>query len=469
MSLPASTSWWWDDALRTETDARPCLPLLGQKTVDVAVVGGGFTGLWTALALKERRPSLSVALIEASECGSGASGKNGGKVHGYWASLGGMARLLGDDAALEVAQAGTRAQDAIRAFSTRPGTDVWWRESGNIRVSAAPGQDAKLAGYVSEAQRLGVPDTVMALSPAQVQSHCQSPAFRAGLYLPEGANVHPARLARALRAEALAQGVTIYENTPMTGLDRDTPNLLHTPLGSLVARDVILATNAALGSDPYIAPHLCILSSFALMTDPAGEALESIWPGSEGIADLRMFLHYFRKTRDGRVLMGSGSGPIGYGGRTDDHALRFDAASAARAESGLRRLLPALAGIGLAQVWGGAIDVSSDRLPFFGTFPGTRVHFGCGYSGHGVNATYIGGRCLSAIALDIRDEWSTLPLCTRTLPTLPPEPFRTVGGRAIRWGIIRCEEADERKQTAPLAAQALAALPTLFGMKIGTR
>ena len=135
----------------------------------------------------------------------------------------------------------------------------------------------------------------------------------------------------------------------------------------------------------------------------------------------------------------------------------------------MRRLLPALAGIGLAQVWGGAIDVSSDRLPFFGTFPGTRVHFGCGYSGHGVNATYIGGRCLSAIALDIRDEWSTLPLCTRTLPTLPPEPFRTVGGRAIRWGIIRCEEADERKQTAPLAAQALAALPTLFGMKIGTR
>jgi glycine/D-amino acid oxidase-like deaminating enzyme len=205
------------------------------------------------------------------------------------------------------------------------------------------------------------------------------------------------------------------------------------------------------------------------MTEAAPSLLAKVWPSEEGISDLRMFVHYFRKTPDGRVLMGSGSGPILHGGNLARRKLTHDRASAGRAAAGLRRLLPGLAGVPVAKTWGGAIDVASDRLPYFGTLPGTRVHFGCGYSGHGVNATYIGGQCLASLVLGQKDEWSTLPLCTRARATLPPEPFRYLGGNAIRWGIMNCEKAEEEGREGSGAARALAALPRALGMRIGTR
>jgi hypothetical protein len=113
--------------------------------------------------------------------------------------------------------------------------------------------------------------------------------------------------------------------------------------------------------------------------------------------------------------------------------------------------------------------VSSDRLPFIRTQLGTRVHYACGFSGHGVNPTYIAGQCLASLVLGVRDEWSTLPLCTRRLPSLPPEPFRYIGARAIRWGIINVEEAEENGQKPSPAASVVAALPKALGLRIGTR
>ncbi|MBS0280635.1 MAG: FAD-dependent oxidoreductase [Proteobacteria bacterium] len=468
--LPADPSWWFADAMAQEAGLPPPVPLTGEITADVAIVGGGYTGLWTALALKARKPSLSIALIEARLCGSGASGKSGAKVHGYWASLAGMSQSIGEDAALAVARAGTVAQDAIRAFATAPGRDVWWREAGNIRVSASPAQDAKIAGYVDTARRLGVPDSARPLSAAEVAGYCRSPAFRAGVFLQEGANVHAARLARALRRAAIDAGVMLYENTPMTGLDKGTPNRVRTPKGQIIAREVVLATNVDLARERLIKPHVTVFSSFALMTEPAPEKLAAMgWTGDQGISDMRMFVHYFRKTIDGRVLMGSGSGPISYDGDTASPRLTQDSASALRAERGLRRLLPGLNDVKVAKAWGGAIDISADRLPFFKTMPGTRVHYACGYSGHGVNPTYIGGQCLASLVLDEKDMWSSLPLCTRDVPNLPLEPFRYYGGRAIRRAVLACEDAEERNRPAPVIASMVAAIPRVFGLKIGTR
>jgi glycine/D-amino acid oxidase-like deaminating enzyme len=469
MMDPHDPSWWFADAMAREAGAA-APSLTGEISVDVAIVGGGYTGLWTALALKARKPSLSVAVIEASLCGSGASGKNGGKVHGYWASLQGMARNIGDDGALALARAGTMAQDAIRAFATGPGRDVWWREAGNLRVSCAPAQDGKIAGYVDTARRLGVPDAAQLLTADEVAHYCRSPVFRGGVFLPEGANLHPALLARALRKAAMEAGVEIYENTPMTGQDKGSPNRIRTPGGQIVAREVVLATNCDLASLPETKPHVSVFSSSAVMSEPDPRALQAMgWTGEEGISDMRMFLHYFRKTPDGRVLMGSGSGPIAFNGRTSNSCLREDGASARRAERGLRRLLPSFRDVPIAGGWGGQIDVSADRLPFFKTIPGTRVHFGCGYSGHGVNPTYIGGQCLASLVLNENDMWSNLPLVRRELPTLPPEPFRTWGGRAVRRAIIACEEAEEQNRMPPPLASAMASLPRLLGLRIGTR
>lgn len=468
--IPSEQSWWLDEALKAEGNIPSAAPLIGMAEFDVAIVGGGFTGLWTAIALKERAPDLKIGLIEASICGSGASGKNGGKVHGYWASLPGMVQTIGSDAALAVARAGTKAQDGIRAFATAPGRDVWWREAGNVRVATTKLQEAKILPHVKTAQELGVGDTAQALTQEMVAAYCSSPAFLSGMYLPEGANVQPARLARALRKAVIELGVSVYENTPMLGLNKGTTNRLRTPQGEILARDIVLATNTALANEPDMKPHLTVFSSYALMTEQAPDKLEKMgWTGEQGIADLRMFVHYFRKTADGRMLMGSGSGPISFNGNSTAPELTGDLGSAQRAARGLRRLLPGLNDAGIAKVWGGGIEISADRLPFFRTRPGTRIHYGCGYSGHGVNPTYIGGQCLASLVLNIKDEWTSLPFCTRSVPKLPPEPFRTIGGRLVRKAIIACEEADENGVQAPWSMRAAAAIPRVFGLKIGTR
>ncbi len=155
---PSDPSWWFADALKQEGGEPPAPGLTGEIAVDVAVVGGGYTGMWTALALKRRKPDLRVALIEASLCGGEASGKNGGVVHGYWASLPGLIELLGPNGALAIARAGARAQAGLRAFAKEADRDVWLREGGSLRVSTTPSQDIKVARMVEAARGLGVAD-----------------------------------------------------------------------------------------------------------------------------------------------------------------------------------------------------------------------------------------------------------------------------------------------------------------------
>jgi glycine/D-amino acid oxidase-like deaminating enzyme len=197
--------------------------------------------------------------------------------------------------------------------------------------------------------------------------------------------------------------------------------------------------------------------------------LEQIgWTDGECITDARMFLHYFRTTNDGRVLMGSGSGPIAFHGRID-RRFTHDAATARRAERGLRRLLPDLAEARIDASWGGPIDVAADHIPFVGTVAGSRVHYGLGYSGHGVGPSWLVGRALASLVRGERDEWSTLPLVGRRVATVPGEPMRRAGGGAIRAAILACEEAEEEGRRAPLPARVGATVPRLLGMRLGQR
>jgi glycine/D-amino acid oxidase-like deaminating enzyme len=466
---PRLPAWWLEDALAREGDPEPALTLAGEATADVAIVGGGYTGLWTALALRERAPEIRVTLLEAEICGHGPSGRNGGFVHGYWGSLPGILSVLGDERGLELARAGEQIIPGIRAWAEGRGEDVWLVEGGMLEISAAPAQDASVEKAAAAAVRVGRPDQIVPLTPEDVAQRVSSPVFRGGVFYPECATVHPGLLVRALRRAALDAGVTLHEGTRVTGVRAGSPNELETPGGTLRAPEVVLATNAALtGWDPA-SRHLTNFGSYVVLTEPAPEALAEIgWTGGEALVDGRMFLHYFRTTNDGRVLMGSGSGPIGFGGRVDERFSR-DGPTAVRAEAGLRRLLPGLADVRVERAWGGPIDVSADHLPFFRTKPGTRIHYGAGYSGHGVGPAWLGGRILASLALGADDEWTRLPLATRQIPRLPREPFRRVGGGLVRWAIMACEAAEEEGRKPPLAARAGAALPGLLGMELGTR
>jgi glycine/D-amino acid oxidase-like deaminating enzyme len=416
--------------------------------------------------LKEREPSLQVALLEAETSGNGPSGRNGGFIHGYWASLASVLPYLGRERALALARAGDRIVPAVRAFAEARGEDVWLREAGMMMVSASPGQDAAIDRAVAAAEAIGAGDEAVPHDAAGVAKHIRSPVFRRGVFFRDGATVQPARLVGALRRAVLDAGVDLFEHSAAT---RIREGAVTTRRGTVRAPEVVVAVNAAATGWNPVARHVTNFGSYVVLTEPVPQLLEEIgWTRGEAVLDGRMFLHYFRTTNDGRVLMGSGSGPIGFRGRVDG---RFsgDLPTAARAEQGLRRLLPGLAGARIERAWGGPIDVSSDHLPFFGTVPGKRIHYGLGYSGHGVGPTWLGGQILASLVLGVDDEWTSLPLAARKVPSLPPEPLKRLGGGLVRTAIMACEAADEEGRRPSLPARAVAGLPRLLKMQIGTR
>jgi glycine/D-amino acid oxidase-like deaminating enzyme len=444
---------WWLDEAPPDPEAEP---LSGEAEADVAIVGGGYTGLWTALELKRRAPALRVTLLEAEHVGYGPRGRNGGFLETYWSALPRLRSRLGDEAALALAGASEGAIPAVAAL----GEDVWLRIGGMLEVSTAPAQDAAVEEAIRAAAELGVPERAVAAVPGI------SPVFRLGVRFPDVATVQPARLVRTLRRSAVGAGVVLHERSRVTSIRSGE---VVTATARLRAPEVVVAANAWMSGWRPTSRALTPFGSYVALTEPVPELLFEIgWTDGEAITDGRMFLHYFRTTEDGRVLMGSASGPIGHSGRID---ARFfdDAATVARVERGLRRLLPGLASARVERAWGGPIDVSSDQLPFFGTVTGTRIHYGAGYSGNGVGPSWLGGQILASLVLGSDDEWSRLPLAGRVPPRLPPEPFRHLGGALVRRAILSVEAADEAGRRPSLLARGVAALPRVLGLRIGTR
>ena len=432
-----STPWWLEEA--PPDQAAPALA--HNVDADVAIVGGGYCGLWTALALKERAPELRVVLVESELCGHGPSGRNGGFLHGYWSMLAWAREVLGDARALELARAGDRVLPAVRAL----GEDVWLREAGMLEVATTTRQEEALARAVETARVLGAPDEAIPLSREEVAARCRSPQFRNGVLFRECATVQPARLARALRRRALGDGVEVYEHTPAT---RVREGVVETPDGAIRAGEIVLATNAALARWRPTARRLAEFRSYVVLTEPVPDLIEELgWTGGEAIADGRMFLHYFRTTNDGRVLMGSAGG-------TRRHA-----------ERGLRLLLPALAEARITHHWGGPIDVSADRLPNVGSHG--RIHYAAGFTGNGVGPTWLAAQSLASLVLRADDEWSRLPLVGRRVRPLPP--FKKVGGKLVSSAVLSIEEAEEEGRRPSLRARLGATLPRLTGTRLGLR
>jgi glycine/D-amino acid oxidase-like deaminating enzyme len=425
-----TSPWWVLEALPDE--AAPRL----EETIeaDVAVIGGGLTGLWTARALQER--GVSAVVLEAETCGAGASARNGGFLHGYWSSLRWLRDVLGAEGALETARAADGAIAAVRSL----GEDVWLTEGGLLLVSTSPAQDEHVRSAIAVAAELGVADEAVALAPGD---RLRSPAFREGVFFRDGATVQPARLVRALR-----RGLRIYERTP--ALEIDTGRV-RTPEGAVRAREIVVATNAWAARWPA-ARHLAVFRSAIVLTAVVPDLAERVgWENGEGVFDARTFLSYFRPTRDGRVLMGSASGSV------------------ARAEQALRTLLPGLADVPVEYSWEGPIDVSSDRFPLFRTVPGTRIHYGAGYTGNGVGPSWLGGQILASLATGADDRWTNLPLVKRRLPKLPPEPLRSAGQSIVSRALLAIDDAEAAGRRPAFVARAAAAVPRLVGLNIASR
>ncbi|HEV7641255.1 MAG TPA: FAD-binding oxidoreductase [Gaiellaceae bacterium] len=435
-AVHGSTRPWWTEEAPLDEAAPP----LGEEIeADVTIVGGGFTGLWTALSVLERTPEARVVIVEALRCGDGASGRNGGFLHGYWSSLPRLLDLLGAEGALELARSGDGMFDAVRAL----GEDVWLRESGMLMVSTCPAHDAVVRRAVEVAEQLGVPEQALFVDAGDVS--VRSPAFGSAVHWRDGATVQPARLVRALRRAVLRAGARLYEGTPALSVDAGR---VVTAGGAVRTREIVLGTNAAAARWPANR-RLAVFRSAIVLTEPVPDLTERIgWEDGAAVFDGRTYLDYFRPTNDGRVLMGSASG------------------EPARAEHALRTLFPALRDVRISHRWEGAIDVSSDRFPFVATVPGTRVHYAAGFTGNGVGPTWIAGGLLASLALG--DE-AISPLARREPAVLPPEPLRSLGARLVRSALLAIDDAECAGKRPPATARAFARLPELVGLRVASR
>ncbi len=461
----AQRGWWLREALAAEKDAAGCLPLKGDVNADVLIVGGGFTGLWTAHFLTQAKPDLNVVVLEQDICGGGPSGRNGGFASGWWDELDGLISLYGQAEAVRASRAISDSINAIGEFCSANGVDAWYRHAGYLFAATSPQHEAICEEMVELAREVGVPDEMRALNAQEVAARCASPAFRAGAFMRDGAQVQPALLARGLRRVLLERGVTIYEGTPVTRLDEGPPAVAITPGGSVRAPKAVLALNAWAVSWPQLRRRLVAWSSYIVLTAPAPEKLAEIgWTGGELITDLRTSVRYFRTTRDGRIAFGGGGGRAS--SRIDD-SFTHDMRAVQEAAEGFRRLFPSFADVPLEDGWGGPIDVSPTHLPTFGSLEPGNLFYALGYTGNGVAPSHLAGKVVADLVMGADTDATRLPMVNRKPRLFPPEPLRSIGAAVIRRAIIAKDTAEETGRRPNPVMSAIARMPRRMGYLLG--
>ena len=462
--------FWVGDAFAHDPDWAMQDPLTGQQQADVAIVGGGFTGLWTALALRERRPQARIVVVEAHFCGAGASGMNGGFSHGYWDALPRLLHDFGEADALAIAEAGSQAQRNIERFCAEHAPQAGFRTGGRVKLASSARQLERLDEYLRIARAYGLHDRIRAADPLEIAGYCALPSIVGGVHFSETATVQPAQLLLALRREALKRAIRIHEASPVHAVrEAQGGHLVQAAGGSVLAADVVLASNAGLATHPLLKRKLTNFSSYVLATRPIPDKLRQMgWSSDIGFSTSKMFLNWFRKTADQRIVFGTGGGPIGFRGASGGALLQHPG-TYRKLLGDFLQMFPQCSVSDIACDWAGAVELSTDRLPFFGTLPGTRIHYGCGYSGHGVNATWIGGRILAELVTGDTAQWSRLPLHTRTVADWPPEPLRYLGGRLFRSGLMAYEDALEAGRAPSVFASLVRRLSSIGPVRLGAR
>ncbi len=459
----AQRSWWLREALAAEPGSN-CPPLTKDVNADVVIVGGGFTGLWTAYFLTQADPSLGIVVLEQDICGGGPSGRNGGFASGWWDELDNLVALYGADAAVRACRAIASSIDSIGKFCKAHGIDAWFKKSGYIYAATAAQHLAVCEHMVRLAQAVGAADELRELTAAEVRARCDSASFRGGAFMRDGASVQPARLVRGLRRVLLERGVTIHEGTAVTRLEPGPPALAVTPKGMVRARHAVIAVNAWATGWPELRRRLVAWSSYIVLTAPAPDRFEAIhWTGGELVSDLRTSVRYFRTTRDGRIAFGGGGGRAG---TTIGESFTGDKRAVVEAAEGLRLLFPSFADVPIVDAWGGPIDVSPTHLPAFGSLE-PHIHYALGYTGNGVAPSHLAGRVMADLITGADTDVVRLPMVNARARTFPPQPLRAIGAAVVRRAIIANDTARERGQRPNPLAAAIARLPRRMGYLLG--
>ena len=436
--------YWFDDV--DEPDSNPMC--VRDDRADLCVVGGGYTGLWTAILAKERNPSRDVVLIDAHEVGSAASGRNGGFMdssltHGM---ANAQARFPDEVSLLE--DLGLENLNQIEAAIKRYNIDCDYERNGVIEIAST----RHSANYLDELredyeQLIEIGHQVEWLNQEQVRLKVASPIFTGGMWRKDtAALVDPARLVWGLKDAATSLGVRIYEDTRATGLDYSSNGIVvNTALADIEVGRVVLATNAFKPLLRRMRNYIAPVYDYCLVTEPLdARQLAAIgWLQRQGLSDISNQFHYYRLTADNRILWGGYDAVYFFGGKMSTD-LESRPETWALLSEHFFETFPQLEGIRFSHAWGGAIDTCSRYSVFWGTAMRDRVAYAIGYTGLGVASSRFGAQ----VALDLLDGRKTEATATKFVRSkpmpFPPEPFRFIGIQATRWSLKREDRSGKR-------------------------
>jgi hypothetical protein len=430
--------YWLD---RDPLEPAPNPTLIGNIKTNLCIVGGGYTGLWTALIAKEQDPHREVVLVEQRETGAGASGRNGGfctysLTHGF---MNGYNRFKEEMQSIE--EMGRENLDRIEETIQKYNINCQFEWNGELRIAT---EDWQIDGLIEEAKiRNTYGDNVEILNQDEIQGRVNSPMYKAALWDPDGtALVDPARLVWGLEQACLKLGVKIYENTHVKKIEAKKKEIiLHTPYGTVTADKVALATNVykslIRSANKYVVP----VYDYQLVTEPLSKKqMQSInWKGREGLSEAGNQFHYYRLTKDNEILWGGYDVIYKFRGKVR-HEYESDAATYARLASSFLETFPQLMGIKFTHGWGGAIDTCSRFSPFWGKAYGGRVAYVLGFTGLGVSSTRFGAQVMLDILDKVDNKRTRLKMVRKKPLPFPPEPFRYIFIQITLWSIKRADK-----------------------------
>lgn len=419
----------WLDLLPGRLEPRPALS--GDASADVAIVGAGLSGLWSAYYLKRERPDLDVVVVEREIAGFGPSGRNGGWVRG---GMSGVAKLYARRSGWDAVKRGERetlsAVDVIGEVAAEEGIDCGFNKQGDLVLAENEAQLGRLRADLVQARALGLEEQDRRLlSAAEVQEFVRVPGCVGGLYDAGAARVDPAALTRGLAEACERRGVRIHERTEALEL---SPGVVRTARGSIRARNVLRCTESYTVQLPGARREFLPLYSLMIATEPLPESVweEIGWRDGLLIKDRRHLFFYAQRTRDNRIAIGGRGAPYRLGSPVSERSERDDEVRS-RLEASIARCFPAAASAAITHHWGGPLGVPRDWCMAVNYDPATGLGSTGGYSGHGVLAAHVGGRALADLVLGRDTERTRAPWVGHHSRRWEPEPVRYIASRSI--------------------------------------
>ncbi len=440
---------YWLESCGDDLTPRPALP--GTVDADVAVLGAGFSGLWTAYYLLKRQPALKIVILEKEIAGFGASGRNGG-----WCTaafpLGYpmLAKRFGREAAVQVRRAMLETVDEVGRVAAAEGFDIDYAKGGSLYVARAPHYLPWVKGVIEEYARLGLPDEVQYLDAAHTAERVAITGAVGSVYSLDTATVHPAKLARGLARTVERMGATIYEQTAVTDFTTGAYPALHTDRGHVRAKTIVLCGEAYLSRLKRTKRRIMPAYSLITLTEPLPESTwaQIGWRERECIESARYMIDYLSKTADGRILFGGRGAPYHFGSAIRDEYDRHEPTHQMLKQN-VRTWFPMLKDVQFTHSWGGPVGMPRDYVPTIRYDPAEGLAATHGYTGVGVAASNFGGRTLADLITGTESEFTLLPVVGQQSKPWEPEPLRFLGVRYVQRAMQKLDEKAARTGRTP--------------------